>query len=88
MQTDLTLEVLKDLIATKLNLVRPIDMLESDRGPSIEEMAQFKQTKIIHFRCLKRGEILASGQPSSNDCDCLVNSSVHGETLNLNLKQL
>ena len=61
MQTDLTLEVLKDLIATKLNLVRPIDMLESDRGPSIEEMAQFKQTKIIHFRCLKKAKSLPQG---------------------------
>ena len=58
MQTDLTLEVLKDLIATRLNLVMPIDVLESDRGPSIEEMAQFKRMKVIHVRPLTKSKSL------------------------------
>ena len=38
--------------STKLNLVGPIDLLESERGPSIEVKSQLKRTKVIHVRCL------------------------------------
>ena len=50
--TELTLTILKNLISTKLNLVGPIDLLETERGPSIEAKSQLKRTKIIHVRCL------------------------------------
>ena len=40
------------IISTKLNLVGPIDLLELERGPSIEAKSQLKRTKVIHLRCL------------------------------------
>ena len=42
----------KRIISGKLALSGPIDLMESDRGPSIEEESQLKRTKIIHVRCL------------------------------------
>ena len=49
---EVTIDGLKELISAKLSLVGPIDLMESDRGPSIEDKSQLKRTKVIHVRCL------------------------------------
>ena len=42
---EVTIEVLKEKIAEKLNLSSRLDLLQSDRGPSIEAKSQLKKTK-------------------------------------------
>ena len=47
---EVTIEVLKEKIAEKLNLSGPLDLLQSDRRPSIEAKSQLKKTKMMHVR--------------------------------------